>query len=138
MTDMDQNVTKSADILKLDAERRIAWGWASVSTVKGELVTDLQGDTITPAEMEKMADRFMSSARMAKAMHEGDQIGEVLHSFPLTAELAKAFGMETDREGWIIGMKVHDDAVWRGFTEGTYKAFSIGGKGRRKPKDYDK
>jgi hypothetical protein len=135
---MEHAVAKSADILKLDAERRIAWGWASVSTVKGELVTDLQGDTITPAEMEKMADRFMASARMAKAMHEGDQVGEVLHSFPLTAELAKAFGMETDREGWIIGMKIHDDETWRGFTEGAYKGFSIGGKGRRKPKDYDK
>lgn len=138
MNDMDHQITKSADILKLDAERRIAWGWASVSTMKGELVTDLQDDTITPAEMEKMADRFMSSARMAKAMHDGDQIGEVLHSFPLTADLAKAFGMETDREGWIIGMKIHDDAVWKGFRDGTYKGFSIGGKSKRKPKDYDK
>jgi hypothetical protein len=138
MTDMIHDIAKSADILKLDAERRIAWGWASVSTVKGELVTDLQGDTITPAEMEKMADRFMASARMAKAMHDGDQIGEVLHSFPLTAELAKAFGMETDREGWLVGMRINDDAVWQGFKDGTYKAFSIGGKGRRKPKDYDK
>jgi cation transport regulator ChaB len=131
---MTYDMNKTSDILKLDSERRIAWGWASVSTVNGKLVTDTQGDVITPTEMGKMADRFMSSARMAKAMHEGEQIGEVLHSLPLTAELAKAFGMETDREGWIIGMKVHDDAIWKGFQEGRYKAFSIGGKGRRKPK----
>jgi cation transport regulator ChaB len=129
--DMSEDVTKTADILKVDTERRIAWGWASVSTLKGELVTDLQGDTITPQEMEKMADRFMASARTAKAMHEGDQIGEVLHSFPITNEIAKAFGMETDREGWIIGMKIHDDAVWQGFKDGTYKAFSIGGRSKR-------
>jgi hypothetical protein len=135
---MEYDVVKSAEVLKLDSERRIAWGWASVSTMKGELVTDLQGDTITPAEMEKMADRFMASARMAKAMHEGDQIGEVLHSLPLTAELAKALGMETDREGWIVGMKIHSDEVWAGFKDGTYKGFSIGGKAKRKPKDYDK
>lgn len=134
-TVMEYSVTKSANVLKLDAERRIAWGWASVSTVKGELVTDLQGDTITPSEMEKMADRFMASARTAKAMHEGAQTGEVLHSFPLTAELSKAFGLNADREGWIIGMKVHDDETWKGFVEGRYKGFSIGGKGRRKPKD---
>jgi cation transport regulator ChaB len=131
---MAYEMHKSAEVLKLDSERRIAWGWASVSTVDGQPVTDTQGDTITPAEMEKMADRFMASARTAKAMHEGDQIGEVLHSLPLTAELAKAFGMETDREGWIIGMKVHDDAVWQGFKEGRYKAFSIGGKAKRTPK----
>lgn len=129
--DMTEDVTKTADILKVDNERRIAWGWASVSTMKGELVTDLQGDTITPQEMEKMADRFMASARTAKAMHQGDQIGEVLHSFPITNEIAKAFGMETDREGWIIGMKIHDDAVWQGFKDGTYKAFSIGGRSKR-------
>lgn len=133
---MDQtaDMTKSADVLKLDSERRIAWGWASVSMLKGELVTDLQGDTITPDEMEKMADRFMLSARTAKAMHEGNQIGEVIHSLPLTAELAKAFGFETDREGWIIGMKIHDDDTWKGFQEGRYRAFSIGGKARRTPK----
>ena len=129
--DMTEDVTKTADILKVDTERRIAWGWASVSTMKGELVTDLQGDTITPQEMEKMADRFMASARTAKAMHQGDQIGEVLHSFPITNEIAKAFGMETDREGWLIGMKIHDDAVWQGFKDGTYKAFSIGGRSKR-------
>jgi cation transport regulator ChaB len=133
-TIMDHDVAKSAEVLKLDSERRIAWGWASVSTVKGELVTDLQGDMITPDEMEKMADRFMLSARTAKAMHEGNQIGEVIHSLPLTAELAKAFGFETDREGWIIGMKIHDDDTWKGFQEGRYRAFSIGGKARRTPK----
>lgn len=131
---MAYDMNKSAEVLKLDSERRIAWGWASVSTVKGELVTDTQGDVITPAEMEKMADRFMASARTAKAMHEGDQIGEVLHSFPLTNELAEAFGMNTDREGWLIGMKIHDDAVWKGFQEGRYRAFSIGGKAKRVPK----
>jgi hypothetical protein len=135
---MEYDVVKSAEILKLDSERRIAWGWASVSTMKGEPVTDLQGDTITPSEMEKMADRFMASARMAKAMHEGDQIGEVLHSLPLTAELAKALGMETDREGWVVGMKINSDEVWAGFKNGTYKGFSVGGKAKRKPKDYDK
>jgi cation transport regulator ChaB len=128
---MTYEMNKASDILKLDSERRIAWGWASVSTMKGELVTDLQGDTITTAEMEKMADRFMASARTAKAMHEGDSIGEVLHSFPLTAELAKAFGMETDREGWIIGMKIHDDATWRAFQEQKFRGFSIGGKAKR-------
>lgn len=131
---MNYEFSKTADIIKLDSERRIAWGWASVSTLKGELVTDLQGDVIMPDEMEKMADRFMMSARTAKAMHEGEGIGEVIHSLPLTSELAKALGLETDREGWIIGMKIHDDAVWQAFKDGRLKGFSIGGKGKRTPK----
>lgn len=127
-------MSKSSDILKIDNERRIAWGWASVATVNGKLVTDLQGDTITPTELGKMADRFMASARTAKAMHEGDSIGEVLHSFPLTNEIAEAFGLNTDREGWIIGMKIHDDATWAAMKSGQFKGFSIGGKAKRKPK----
>lgn len=130
---MTNTVTKSAEVLKLDTARRIAWGWASVSTLKGALVVDRQGDTITPDEMEKMADRFMVSARTAKAMHDGDGIGEVLHSLPLTVELAKALGLESDREGWIIGMKIHDDAVWQKFVSKEFTGFSIGGRAKRRP-----
>lgn len=131
---MSYEMKKTSDVLKLDSERRIAWGWASVSTVDGKMVTDLQGDTITPTEMGKMADRFMTSARTAKAMHQGEGVGEVIHSLPLTAELAKAFGLSSDREGWIIGMKIHDDDTWARFKSGELTAFSIGGKGRRRPK----
>lgn len=129
---MDDTFVKTADVIKVDGERRIAWGWASVSTVKGELIVDRQGDTITPIEMEKMADGFMASARTAKAMHEGQGVGEVLHSLPLTKELAEALGIEMDREGWIIGMKIHDDATWQMFRDNKLKAFSIGGKAKRK------
>lgn len=130
--DMDQTFVKTADVIKVDGARRIAWGWASVSTVKGELVVDRQGDTITPVEMEKMADAFMASARTAKAMHQGEGVGEVLHSLPLTKELAEALGIQTDREGWVIGMKIHDDATWKKFQNGELAAFSIGGKAKRK------
>lgn len=128
---MDDTFVKTADVIKVDGERRIAWGWASVSTVKGELIVDRQGDTITPIEMEKMADGFMASARTAKAMHEGQGVGEVLHSLPLTKELAGALGIQADREGWIVGLKIHDDATWQMFKEGKLAAFSIGGKARR-------
>ncbi len=131
---MAYDMNKSADILKLDSERRIAWGWASVSTMQGQPVVDLQGDIIPLAEMEKMADRFMASARTAKAMHAGESIGEVLHSFPVTNELAKAFGMSTDREGWIIGMRINDNETWNAMKRGDFKGFSIGGKAGRKPK----
>lgn len=129
---MTQVFCKVADVIKVDGERRIAWGWASVSTVKGEIVTDRQGDRITPVEMEKMADGFMMSARTAKAMHEGGGVGEVIHSLPLTKELAAALGIESDREGWIIGMKIHDEDTWQMFKTGKLAAFSIGGKARRK------
>lgn len=130
--DMTEDVTKTADILKVDTERRIVWGWASVCTMKGETVTDLQGDRIAPAQMEKMADRFMRSARAAKAMHYGDDVGEVIHSFPMTKELADAFGIQSEREGWITGTYVKSDEEWAKVRNGTYKGLSIGGRARRK------
>lgn len=130
--DMTEDVTKTADILKVDTERRIVWGWASVCTMKGETVTDLQGDRIAPAQMEKMADRFMRSARAAKAMHYGDDVGEVIHSFPMTKELADAFGIQSEREGWITGTYIKSDEEWGKVRRGEYKGLSIGGRARRK------
>ena len=125
---MEHDVVKSATILKSDDESRMVYGWASVSTVKGELVVDTQGDTLAPDEMVKMADRFMASVRTAKAMHAGEGIGEVLHSMPLTADIAKAFGIESDREGWMIAMKIHDDKIWSMIKAGTLGSLSIGGR----------
>jgi len=130
---MEHEVTKTTEILKVDRERRIVWGWASVSTMKGELVTDLQGDRITPSEMEKMADGFMRSTRAAKVMHEGDVEGEVIHSFPLTKELAEAFGIQTDREGWITGTYVTSDDAWERALKGEFRGLSIGGRAKRRP-----
>lgn len=73
----------------------------------------------------------MMDVRVAKAMHDGDQVGEVLHSLPLTKELGSALGISSPQEGWIIAMKVHDDEVWKRVKSGELKAFSIGGKGLR-------
>jgi cation transport regulator ChaB len=129
---MEHDLTKASDILKIDRARRIVWGWASVSTIKGEIVTDLQGDRIAPAEMEKMADRFMRSARAAKAMHDGDDVGEVLHSFPVTEKLAKAFGIAIDREGWITGTYIKSDDEWAKVLRGEYRGLSIGGRAKRR------
>lgn len=131
-TVMGYEMNKCATILKTDDEQRIVWGWAYVSTEKGELLTDTQGDSIEPVEMVKMANDFMLSARTAKAMHQGEGIGEMIHSLPLTADLAKALGIETEREGWIVGMKVHDDAVWKRVRAGEFSGFSIGGRAKER------
>lgn len=126
------HIAEDARILKLDDEQRIVWGWASVSTKGGTLVVDRQGDVIEPAEMVKMANDFMLESRTGKSMHGGNRVGEFIHSLPLTNELAKALGIETDREGWIVGMKVYDEAVWADVKAGKYAGFSIGGRVREK------
>ena len=79
----------------------------------------------------KAATEFMEDARIAKAMHDGDQVGEVIHSLPLTKELGESLGVQSDREGWIVAMRIHDDEVWKRVKSGELKAFSIGGSGVR-------
>jgi len=116
---------------KMDPEQRIVWGWASVSKVHGQLVTDQEGDIITPDEMMKAANLFMQEARAAKVQHEGKDVGVVLHSIPLTKEIQDAFGIHSDVEGWAIGMKVFDDEHWESAKAGNFTGFSIGGEGKR-------
>lgn len=125
--DVNKSVEDAA-ILKMDDEQRIVYGWASVVTEDGEPVVDTQGDVISPSEMEKMANDFMLDVRKAKAMHTGGQIGEVIHSMPLTNELMKAFDIYSDKEGWLIAMKIYDDEAWAGMKKGRFSGFSIGGK----------
>ena len=131
---MGNDIEKKYEVAfsKQDDEQRIVWGWASVSTEDGELVVDTQGDTITPVEMEKMANDFMAGVRKAKAMHEGPKIGEFIHSFPMTKELMKAFDIHSDREGWIVAAKIYDDNVWEAIKSGEMTGFSIGGRAEKR------
>jgi hypothetical protein len=116
-----------AVIAKLDDEQRVAWGWASVISVAGVPYVDTQGDIIDAETLEHATTDFMADVRLAKSMHEGGGIGEVLHSFPLTSQLAKSLGIQCDREGWIVGVKIRDDEVWARVKSGELAAFSIGG-----------
>lgn len=128
-----KSVDVTGQIIKADDEQRMVWGWASVISEQGEPVVDLQGDVIAADDLVKATTAFMADVRTAKAMHQGGKVGEVLHSLPLTDELAKALGVEAPREGWIVGMKIHDDAIWGAVKNGTLGAFSIGGQGVRIP-----
>ncbi len=115
-------------ILKIDPEQRIAYGWASVVTENGAPVIDRQGDIIDPQELSRAASQFMRKSRSAKQMHAGPPVGEVLHSLPLTDDLAKSLGLDSARQGWIVGIRVNDDSVWQKVKSGQLGAFSIGGQ----------
>lgn len=122
------NKSVEGQILKVDDEQRIIYGWASVATEKGKPVVDLQGDVIHMSTLEKACNEFMEHVRVGKTMHVGDQTGVVIHSMPVSNDIAKALGIQSDREGWIVGYKVYDDAVWNMVKSGELRAFSIGGR----------
>ncbi len=120
-----------AEILKRDEDQRLVWGWAYVSTVLGEVSKDHSGEWIKPQELVKAATNFMLDVRVAKAMHNGDKVGEVVHSMPITKELSEALGIHSDREGWVLCMKIHDETTWNLVKSGKLSAFSIGGRALR-------
>jgi hypothetical protein len=114
-------------VVKVDEEQRIIFGWASVTKVNDELVVDLQGDVIETETLHKAVNEFMENVRLGKLMHEGEQVGQIIHSFPVSKDIMSALGIQTDKEGWITGYKVYDDALWEDVKSGKYAAFSIGG-----------
>jgi len=127
VTDMTK-VSIEGQILKQDSEERLVYGWAYVSTDKGKISLDHSGEFVRPDQIAKAATNFMLSMRTAKRMHSGGKIGEVVHSMPLTDEISKALGLQSDREGWLVAIKVYDDKVWQDVKSGKLAAFSIGGR----------
>jgi hypothetical protein len=115
-------------IMKVDDEQRMVYGWGSVISERGIPVIDSQGDIIESDELLKATTEFMKDARVAKEMHAGEQMGEVVHSYPIIVEIMKGLGIKSDKEGWIVGVYVRDDAVWQRVKSGELRAFSIGGK----------
>ena len=117
---------------KADLTGRYVRGWASVVSKAGMPVEDHQGDIIEIDEIRKAAHQFIVDARVAKAMHDGGQVGQVVESVIIDDAFAKAVGMSDERRGWWIGMQITDPAVQEKVRKGTFRAFSIGGRGRRK------
>ena len=128
--DLTKNFEHSVEgqILKADDEQRLVWGWASVVTENGEAVIDRQGDVIEPDTLVKAVNKFMEHVRVGKQMHNGDQIGMVVHSLPITKEIGDSLGIQSNREGWVVAFKVYDDNVWAKVKSGELAAFSIGGR----------
>jgi hypothetical protein len=117
--------------------QHVVYGWASVSVLDGELVTDLQGDQIEPEALEQAVEDFMLNYRAGTAdgagvMHETAPACEVIASLVTTPDIVKAFGLgENIPIGWILGLKVLDEAVWQRVVSGELKALSIQGTAER-------
>ena len=128
---MEAQVLLKADIVGTEEEQRLVWGWGSVTMLEDSELVDLHNDVIESDELVRAASVFMEEIRTAKVMHQGAAVGLVLHSLPLTYELAKTLGLTTRQEGWIVGVKVFSDEVWERVKSGELGAFSIGGRAQR-------
>lgn len=113
-------------VTKVDERLGLVFGWAIICKEGGEPYFDLQNDHALEQAMLKAATNFMVKSRVAKEMHDGEQRGDVIHSMPMTAEIAKSFGIQADITGWMIAMKPDAD-MFEKFKSGELTGFSIGG-----------
>jgi hypothetical protein len=126
-------------IAKVDETLGVVFGWAIVCTRDGADYYDWNVDAagvhkgglvpehITESAMLKSAADFMASARAGNEMHTGSDVGTFLFAFPLTAEIADAMGIASDKTGLMVGYQA-PPAVLAKFRDGTYTGFSIEGK----------
>lgn len=103
-------------------------------------MTDLQGDQITPDELQTAFYNYVLESREGDAMHDRQPASTLVESFVVTPEkldmLLKALGHEgapPDFKGvaaWV-GYKVHREDVWKRVKSGELGAFSIEGECER-------
>lgn len=121
-------------IAKLDEERRLVFGWASVAkNADGTDVIDAQGDVIAPGDLETAAYDFVLKFREANTMHTGPVTARLVESFVATPDKLEKMGIPVEGvpSAWWTGFKVDDDTAWAGIKSGRYSQFSIEGTGKR-------
>lgn len=120
-------------IAKVNDEERLVFGFASVSKLdpQGDLLEDLQGDMIEPADLEKAAYDFAEHYRAINEMHAGEDVGAIVESFVLTPEKLLAMGFPVDVAKAMpvahwIGCRVSKEAFAK-VKRGELRMFSIEG-----------
>lgn len=127
MSQTQNPIRTNIKVAKVDASLGLVLGWAMICKVDGEDYFDLQGDHIPEDVMLAAAADFMEHSRAAKAMHAGPDRGSILFAFPLTTEIAKAYGIDTGgKTGLMVAAKFDPDVLAK-FDTGIYTGFSIGG-----------
>ena len=132
----EAKVSGRFSIQKSNDEKRLAFGWASISLDEnGKQLQDLQQDMVDPETLEEAAYRFVQLYREGGEMHERGDCAVLVESVVFTKEKMAAMGIPegTLPVGWWIGFYVTDDDVWAKVKSGEYPMFSIEGTAIREP-----
>lgn len=135
---INQTTQNDISIYKTDDEKRLVFGWASISiTVEGEQLEDRQKDMIDPEVLEEAAYEYVLHFRDTGEEHIPTmrKKGKLVESCVFTEEKQRAMGIPEGilPVGWWIGFYIEDDDAWERVKNGTYKMFSIEGKAERHP-----
>lgn len=120
-------------IRKLDSDRNLVFGWASIAvTAGGETLIDKQGDIIPPGELETAAYDYVLEFREADEMHSRVTKGHLVESLVVTEDKLQAMGLAQGALplGWWVGYKL-DPPTFQAVKAGKYQMFSIEGTANR-------
>lgn len=121
---------KEWKVIKVDSELGLIFGFGIVCKVKEEDVHKEYYDTdnqhIPEDVMLKSTTEFMVGKRINNNDHTDNDVGTVVHSFPLTEDIAKSLGIQSDIYGWLVAVKPDAETLQK-FKSGEYKGFSIEG-----------
>ncbi len=116
-------------VTDVDESLGIVFGWGMITDINNEPYYD-QDNQHTPSNiMVKATSGFMENSRVSNDSHSEKDIGIVVHSFPLSNDIAKSMGVQSNINGWMVGVKPEPDILAK-FVSGEYKGFSIEGSGK--------
>jgi hypothetical protein len=129
----------TASVLKVIPELGVVMGWAICCTENGQPYYDLnvdreghlQGEAVPenvpePVMLHAALDFALSTDRPGNVMHAGPDRGTFPFLWPMTAEIADAFGIKTAKTGLLVGYKPPPDVLAK-FQSGELRGFSIEG-----------
>ena len=133
-----QDVSLTVEIEKrtIDNDRRLVGGFAYVSKMAGDNLSDSQGDSIDPEVLREAVHEFAKSGRTLGVLHskgaDGKTIsgGEIVEMAVFSGDFRPP-GMDPSVDALWIVAKVHDEVAWSLVKSGDFRGFSIGGRGTR-------
>lgn len=143
------DVTVAGEFSKFDDDKRVAFGWASITDIDGAPVVDRQGDVIKIDDLEDAAYAYVLESRVGGEMHRKEiqkgvkfgpkKVATLVESMVFTPEKVEKMGLPVGAipNGWWVGFKVEDEAVWGKVKKGDYAGFSIHGMGKRVAKSME-
>jgi hypothetical protein len=114
-------------VAAVDEDLGLVYGWGIICKESGVDYYDSQQNHIPEGAMVAAVTDFMKSSREMGEQHVRMGAGSVVHSFPLTTEVARKMDIQTGRTGWMVAC-APDPVMLKAFKDGKLTGFSIGGE----------
>lgn len=125
MSEATKKARVSCKVVKTLPGRRLVFGHLIVCKVDGADYRDHDGTRIPEDVMLDGALDWARTVKSADVMHDGKAIGSHPFLFPMTTEVAKAFGWENPpKTGLMVAQQVDEETFAR-FESGELTGFSI-------------